>query len=64
MLSGKPSGDRAVRLPGQVVHTTLQEWEHTELQKGHKTTGQPLFCQGVFDSITVGELQIKYNIRI
>lgn len=53
--SGKPSGDRPVRLPGQVLHATLQEWEFSELHEGHETTGQPLYCQGVFDAITMGE---------
>ncbi|XP_022604151.1 matrix metalloproteinase-28 [Seriola dumerili] len=50
-LYGKPSGDRPVRLPGQVLHATLQEWETTEL----KTTGQPLYCQGIFDAITMDQ---------
>lgn len=58
--SGKPSGDRPVRLPGQVLHAALQEWEFRELHNGHETTGQPLYCQGVFDAITMGEVQIKY----
>lgn len=63
MPSGKPSGDRPVRLPGQVLHAALQEWEFTELHNGHKTTGQPLYCQGIFDAITMGEVQIKYYER-
>ncbi|XP_026154248.1 matrix metalloproteinase-28 [Mastacembelus armatus] len=54
-LYGKPSGDRPVRLPGQVLHARLQEWEFTELHNGHETTGQPLYCQGVFDAITVDQ---------
>lgn len=58
--SGKPSGNRLVRLPGQVLHATLQEWEFTELHNGHQTTGQPLYCQGVFDAITMGELRRMY----
>ncbi|CAJ1065666.1 matrix metalloproteinase-28 [Xyrichtys novacula] len=52
-LYGKPSGDRPVRLPGQVLHATLHEWESTELHSGHQTAGQPLYCQGVFDAITM-----------
>lgn len=62
--SGKPLGDRPVRLPGQVLHATLQEWEFTELHNERQTTGQPLYCQGVFDAITMGEVQIKYCYRI
>nr|XP_040050885.1 matrix metalloproteinase-28 [Gasterosteus aculeatus aculeatus] len=54
-LYGKPSGDRPVRLPGQVLHATLQEWEFSELHEGHETTGQPLYCQGVFDAITMDQ---------
>ncbi|KAL6116282.1 mmp28 [Pungitius sinensis] len=54
-LYGKPPGDRPVRLPGQVLHATLQEWEFTELHRGHETTGQPLYCQGVFDAITMDQ---------
>ncbi|XP_028429376.1 matrix metalloproteinase-28 isoform X2 [Perca flavescens] len=54
-LYGKPSGDRPVRLPGQVLHTALQEWEFTEHNNGHQTTGQPLYCQGVFDAITMDQ---------
>ncbi|KAM3616451.1 uncharacterized protein V6R79_018234 [Siganus canaliculatus] len=52
-LYGKPLDDRPVRLPGQVLHATLQEWEFTELHDRHQTTGQPLYCQGVFDAITM-----------
>lgn len=62
--SGKPSGDRAVRLPGQVLHAKLRDWEFTELHTGQKPAGQPLYCQGAFDSITMGEAQMKYYIRI
>ena len=58
--SGKPTGDRPVRLPGQVLHATLQEWEFTELHSRHEATGQPLYCQGIFDAITMGEVQIQY----
>ncbi|TMS07671.1 Matrix metalloproteinase-28 [Larimichthys crocea] len=36
-LYGKPSGDRPVRLPGQVLHAALQEWEFRELHNGHET---------------------------
>ncbi|KAK5929216.1 hypothetical protein CgunFtcFv8_010466 [Champsocephalus gunnari] len=52
-LYGKPSGDRPVRLPGQVLHAALQEWEFTELHDGPQSAGQPLYCQGVFDAITM-----------
>uniref|UniRef100_A0A1A7WE06 Peptidase metallopeptidase domain-containing protein n=1 Tax=Iconisemion striatum TaxID=60296 RepID=A0A1A7WE06_9TELE len=50
-LYGKPLGNRPVRLPGQVLHAALQEWEFTELQ----TPGLPLYCRGVFDAITMDE---------
>lgn len=53
--AGKPPGDRPVRLPGPVLHAALQEWELMELHGGHRTSGQPLYCQGVFDAITMGE---------
>ncbi|KAM9318989.1 matrix metalloproteinase-28 isoform 2-T2 [Pholidichthys leucotaenia] len=54
-LYGKPLGNGPVRLPGQVLHAALQEWEFTELQTRHETQGQPLYCQGVFDAITVDQ---------
>ncbi|XP_069576501.1 LOW QUALITY PROTEIN: matrix metalloproteinase-28 [Brachyistius frenatus] len=54
-LYGKPLGDRPVRLPGQVLHAALQEWEFTELQRGHGARGQPLYCHGVFDAITIDQ---------
>ncbi|KAI3354377.1 hypothetical protein L3Q82_018901 [Scortum barcoo] len=54
-LYGKPSGDRPVRLPGQVLHAALQEWEFTELHSRHQATGQPLYCQSVFDAITIDQ---------
>lgn len=51
-LYGKPSGHRLVRLPGQLLHTVLKQWEHTEPpQNSH----QPLYCQGVFDAITMDQ---------
>lgn len=56
---GKPLGDRPVRLPGQVLHAALQEWEFSELQSRRDTPGQPLYCQGVFDAITMGEVRIN-----
>lgn len=55
-LLGKPLGDRPVRLPGQVLNAALQEWELTELQSRHETQGLPLYCQSVFDAITMGEV--------
>ncbi|XP_029028384.1 matrix metalloproteinase-28 [Betta splendens] len=54
-LYGKPPGERPVRLPGQVLHAALQEWELTELHRGQKSSGQPLYCQGVFDAITMDQ---------
>lgn len=57
--SGKPSGDLPVRLPGQVLHATLQQWEFMELHSEQQSTAQPLYCQGVFDAITMGEAQMK-----
>lgn len=54
-LYGKPSGERPVRLPGQILHTVLQQWELTETHKGPHSTGKPLYCQGVFDAITMDQ---------
>ncbi|XP_058489245.1 matrix metalloproteinase-28 [Solea solea] len=54
-LYGKPSGDRAMRLPGQVLHAALQEWEFRELHDRHKSTDQPFYCHGVFDAITMDQ---------
>ncbi|CAI5694306.1 unnamed protein product [Oreochromis niloticus] len=62
-LYGKPLGDRPVRLPGQVLHAALQEWEFTELQSRHDTLGQPLYCQGVFDAITMDQNKTVLVIR-
>lgn len=53
--SGKPPGDRPVRLPAQVLHDTLQDWELTEIHGRHRSTSQPVYCHGVFDAITMGE---------
>ena len=58
-LSGKPSNNRPVRLPGQILHAALQEWEFTELQSQHDTAGLPLYCRGAFDAITMGEVQMS-----
>uniref|UniRef100_A0A3Q2Q8L6 Matrix metallopeptidase 28 n=1 Tax=Fundulus heteroclitus TaxID=8078 RepID=A0A3Q2Q8L6_FUNHE len=60
-LYGKPLGHRPVRLPGQVLHAALQEWEFTELQS--QNPGLPLYCQGVFDAITVDEKQTVLVFR-
>lgn len=54
-LYGKPLSDRPVRLPGQILHATLQEWEFTELQSGQENPAQPLYCQGIFDAITIDQ---------
>ncbi|CAN9511326.1 unnamed protein product [Ophioblennius macclurei] len=54
-LYGKPLGDRPVRLPGQILHAALQEWEFTELQSRDEIPGQPLYCRGVFDAITTDQ---------
>ncbi|KAM3875360.1 matrix metalloproteinase-28 [Diretmus argenteus] len=52
-LYGKPSGGLPVRLPGQVFHAALQEWEQAEVPSGHQDAAHPLYCQGVFDAITM-----------
>lgn len=46
-----------MRLLGQVLHATLQDLELTELR--HQSRGQPLYCQGVFDAITIGEIHVE-----
>uniref|UniRef100_A0A3B4A7F8 Peptidase metallopeptidase domain-containing protein n=1 Tax=Periophthalmus magnuspinnatus TaxID=409849 RepID=A0A3B4A7F8_9GOBI len=51
-LYGKPSGERTVRLPGQVLHTVLQQWELTETPQ---STTHPLYCQEAFDAITMDQ---------
>lgn len=57
--SGKPSSSHPVRLLGQVLHATLQDLEFTELHNQHQGKGQPLYCQGVFDAITIGEIDME-----
>ncbi|XP_077396445.1 matrix metalloproteinase-28 [Festucalex cinctus] len=53
-LYGKPAGDRLVRLPGEVLHAALREWEFMDVHASDKSNGLPLYCQsGVFDAITV-----------
>ncbi|KAM6933543.1 matrix metalloproteinase-28 [Xenentodon cancila] len=54
-LYGKPSNTRPVRLPGQVLHAALQEWEFSELQSQRDTPGLPLYCSGAFDAITMDQ---------
>lgn len=56
--AGKPPGNQPIRLPGPVLHATLQEWELMELHGGRRTSEQPLYCQGIFDAITMGEIRI------
>ncbi|XP_019741522.1 matrix metalloproteinase-28 [Hippocampus comes] len=52
-LYGKPPGDRLVRLPGEVLHAALQEWEFMDVHMSDKSSGLPLYCHsGVFDAIT------------
>lgn len=51
-LYGKPLGGRPVSLPGQVFALGPQEWELAEV---HPDTSQPLYCQGVFDAITMDQ---------
>lgn len=54
--SGKPPGDRLVRLPGEVLHAALQEWEFMDVHMSDESSGLPLYCHsGVFDAITAGE---------
>ncbi|XP_037124474.1 matrix metalloproteinase-28 isoform X1 [Syngnathus acus] len=53
-LYGKPPGDRLVRLPGEVLHAALQEWEFMDVHKADEGSGPPHYCRsGVFDAITV-----------
>ncbi|XP_028321572.1 matrix metalloproteinase-28 [Gouania willdenowi] len=56
-LYGKPPGQRLVRLPGQVLHAVLQEWELIELQSRPEALGKPVYCQNVFDAITIDQNQ-------
>ncbi|XP_054649734.1 matrix metalloproteinase-28 isoform X1 [Dunckerocampus dactyliophorus] len=52
-LYGKPPGDRPVRLPGEVLHAALQEWEFMDVLNRRQSNGLPLYCQsGLFDAIT------------
>ncbi|XP_061775122.1 matrix metalloproteinase-28 isoform X2 [Nerophis ophidion] len=52
---GKPAGDRAVRLPGEVLHAALQEWESTDVLN-RQNNGRPLYCQsGLFDAVTADQ---------
>lgn len=48
-----------MRLLGQVLHAMLQELEFAELRDKHQSQGRPLYCQGLFDAITSGEIPIQ-----
>lgn len=52
-----------MRLPGQVLHATLQELEFTGLQEQHRRQARPLYCQGLFDAIAVGEIRTELLSR-
>ncbi|XP_003968289.3 matrix metalloproteinase-28 isoform X1 [Takifugu rubripes] len=62
-LYGKPSSSHPVRLLGQVLHATLQDLEFTELHNQHRGKGQPLYCQGVFDAITIDQNETVFVFR-
>ncbi|CAB1347499.1 unnamed protein product [Coregonus sp. 'balchen'] len=57
-LYGKPLGGRPMRLTGQAFSSALQEWEEAEVPEGHPEMAQPLYCQGVFDAITMGRARL------
>lgn len=48
-----------MRLLGQDLHAALGELELSELQRQRKGNAGPLYCQGLFDAITVGEILIQ-----
>uniref|UniRef100_A0AAV2J5R5 Uncharacterized protein n=1 Tax=Knipowitschia caucasica TaxID=637954 RepID=A0AAV2J5R5_KNICA len=50
--AGKPSGELSVRLPGQVLHAVLQQWELTETPHSSQP---PHYCHGRFDAITMDQ---------
>ncbi|XP_070987845.1 matrix metalloproteinase-28 [Oncorhynchus clarkii lewisi] len=54
-LYGKPLGGLPMRLTGQAFSSALQEWELAEEPEGHPEITQPLYCQGVFDAITMDQ---------
>lgn len=57
--SGKPSSSHPVRVLGRVLRATLQELELAELHNRPQSNGWPLYCQGLFDAITIGEVPIE-----
>ncbi|XP_059931692.1 matrix metalloproteinase-28 isoform X1 [Gadus macrocephalus] len=62
-LYGKPLGGLPVSLPVQGVGWGLQEWEMAEVHHGNPDTSQPLYCQGVFDAITMDQNQTVVVFR-
>ncbi|KAJ8414492.1 hypothetical protein AAFF_G00036940 [Aldrovandia affinis] len=62
-LYGRPSGGQSVQLPGQVFSSALQDWELTEGVTEDPVTGQPLYCQGFFDAITMDQNSIVLVFR-
>ncbi|XP_036393535.1 matrix metalloproteinase-28-like [Megalops cyprinoides] len=62
MLYGKPASGQLVQLPGQVFSSALRDWEMTEGVK-QNPTGQPQYCQGFFDAITMDQNNTVLVIR-
>ncbi|KAJ7990509.1 hypothetical protein DPEC_G00301070 [Dallia pectoralis] len=58
-LYGKPPGGLLQRFPVQAFSTSLQEWEMAEVSD----PVQPLYCQGVFDAITMDANQTVLVFR-
>ncbi|XP_035289641.1 matrix metalloproteinase-28 isoform X1 [Anguilla anguilla] len=54
-LYGKPPGGQVVQLPGQVFSSALQDLALAQGGKGDPDSALPLYCQGLFDAITVDQ---------
>ncbi|XP_035289642.1 matrix metalloproteinase-28 isoform X2 [Anguilla anguilla] len=52
---GKPPGGQVVQLPGQVFSSALQDLALAQGGKGDPDSALPLYCQGLFDAITVDQ---------
>ncbi|KAL0973008.1 hypothetical protein UPYG_G00197630 [Umbra pygmaea] len=62
-LYGKPLGVQPLRVTGQVFSSALQEWELADVSEGGSGPARPLYCQGLFDAITMDQNQTLLVFR-